>query len=937
MRRTTQKPIVTCLFLFFLIFPFTSLLAQVEVKGMVTDSTTKGIQEATVVLFFRHDTSYVTHTLSNSSGEYQFKRLSLGKYWIRIMKPGFQIFTDTLSIRSLESIQLSVVQLSVQNYVLDEVDILGELSPVLVNGDTVSFNASSFGTRKNAMLDQLIEQLPGMEIDDNGDVMAQGQKVGNIKLNGKTFFGQNTEIALKNIPADLIDKVEIISTKIEQTDGTITYEPVINIKLKKESRRGYFGNLEGGYGFGDGLDNRFVAKAGIHRFSSNSQLSILAMGNNINAKGFSWNEMEEFMGGWNYMMPALNNGEMFWYYSEEGALSRQFGSNSGFTTTYGFGSNLNLDLSKKTSLNFNYIFGDANQIRRQVGETSTILEENTLTNSYSNTALDNKQTHALTLHVNHKIDSLSSFNFAFKAGMDFNANTEERNSSQENSERILINQQEGELTKDQLNYMGTSTLTYSRDFARSDVNFYLSLALSGNMSDWNSNSTNLLTYLDSTQDENIVQNDLKEELNGASMLRAGLRLPLGKGSDLKLNLGYAFYLQSNQSSRNLFQNEDILSGELVFNPDLSANFDQKTNIHTPRIGFYYSKKDKANGWRIGMAAELKQLNLTSVYVTGNASLNRDFTYILPNGRLNYRGKNGFYFSLNNFSRIEIPTISQLQPFIFNASPLNVRQGNPNLTPAISHNIMTRSGFRPKGKSWSFNFYVNSYLTQNNIITMMEIDSLGRTSRMPINQGSALSNWGYLGINSTANKIDLNVNPYLRFNTSQRLIFINSSLDNIASINPEFGMNLSNRKNKKIRWKLGASFDLTQTLFEVNTERNWVQFKQSYLASVNLTPNDYFAIGTRLNYEIYAGSAFPDEQRVPIWSFDFSYFPRANSRWEIKLVGQDLLNRNLGVNRQINNNVVTETISETIGRYFLLTAVYRLSKLSVSEGKSRYRK
>lgn len=913
------------------------LVAQADLAGLVVDSTGAGVVEATVVLFLGEDTSYHTHTFTDFEGEFLVRNLEVGFYWLRVSKPGYESYIDSILISTEATLQLPPISLYPKGYQLAAIDILGRRSPVVINGDTVSYDASAFGTRQNAMMDQLLEQLPGIDINDEGKVEAQGQQIQKITLNGKEFFGQNTQVALDNIPADLIDKVQVVNTKVKQGDGTYTFEPVLNVKLKGDKNSGVFGTLEGGYGAGYGADNRYVGKLGIHRFSSGSQMSVLALSNNINAEGFSWREMKEFMGGWDYIMPTINNGEMVWWGNDDGPLERPFDTDAGFTTIYGTGANLNTDLSAKTVLNFNYIYGHARQVQRQTNRRETILEEGSLIRTGTSGGISEKNTHALTLHLNHEFDSLKSVSLGLKLGVDRDSSFNDNESLQETSAGLFRNQQVGGNQAEDRQYMGTVTLHYNQEFPHTERGLYISLAASGNLKDIGRITFNNLTYADTTQNERLLQNDAREEDNGSMLGQINYYEPLAFQGALRLSLQYGYFAQITRSARNLFQNETSASEELFLQPEQSNAFQQQVFMHAPAIGLYYEDEKKEYGWRGGLRAEVKQFNMSADYQVGNATLDKNYFYLLPNANLGYRSKKGFYLRGNVYTRVNIPRVGQLQPFIINANPLNVNQGNPDLEPSIRYANYMRIGYRPRGKDWSINVSSNLGLTTDNMIQQVIIDSLGRQTRMPVNRGNASSYSVSVSFGAYLPKLDLSIRPYVRLSSRQSILYINGIENTVRTVGPRPGIRLSNRKNNIFRWRLSGRWDLTDTRYNISEARNRQQLNQRYQASITLTPNDYFAVGSDLRYRIFTGTAFEDPQEVPIWSADCSFYPKANSRWEIKLVAQDILNRNLGVRRNINNNFVSETISETIGRYFLVTVVYRLSSLSVSEGKRKYRK
>jgi hypothetical protein len=241
---------------------------------------------------------------------------------------------------------------------LEGVVIMGEKNPVTVKKDTIEFNAGSFKTKTNATVEDLLKVMPGMEVETDGTVRAQGEQVQRVTVDGREFFGRDPKLATRNLPADAIEKVQVFDRKSDQAQFTGIddgqREKTINLELKEEKRKGAFGNLMGGYG----TDDRFQATASVNQFSKGKQLSFLGMGNNINEQGFSIGDFMNFSGGTQAMMSGggvninINSGG-----NNGGGPGVNFGGRqSGITTNYAGGLNFNRDLSKDTKLTSSYFY-----------------------------------------------------------------------------------------------------------------------------------------------------------------------------------------------------------------------------------------------------------------------------------------------------------------------------------------------------------------------------------------------------------------------------------------------------------------------------------------------------------------------------------------------------------------------------------------------------
>src|SRR5688572_8065458 len=279
-----------------------ALYAQkITVKGRLLDSSDAPLPQATIMFLSPKDSSLVNFGASNKEGFFEVKNLNRTNYIFKVTYVGHAPLMITISPKPEELIiDLGVQKMEQASTMLGAVEIKGERAPVTIKKDTIEFNAGSFKTQPNAMAEDLIKKLPGMEVDNDGTIRAQGEQVQRVTVDGKEFFGRDPKLATRNLPADAVDKVQVFDKKSDQAvftgidDGQ--REKTINLELKEEKRNGMFGNVTGGYG---SPDNRFTGRISLNRFSKGQQISIVGTGNNINEQGFSMDDYMTFTGGAN--------------------------------------------------------------------------------------------------------------------------------------------------------------------------------------------------------------------------------------------------------------------------------------------------------------------------------------------------------------------------------------------------------------------------------------------------------------------------------------------------------------------------------------------------------------------------------------------------------------------------------------------------------------
>ena len=296
------------LFLFFIGCISLSAQKNGSVKGIAYDTLSrKALPDATITVLLKKDSSLVSFSMTDNAGRFFLDNIPTGDYRLLITHIGYHNSNLLFTISdNNKDIDLGNVIMNDRTRVLEEVIVTNEAPPVTLIGDTVQYNAGSFKTQPNASVEQLLKKLPGVKVEKDGTVKAQGQKVNRVLVDGKEFFGNDPKMATKNLPADAIDKVQVYDKLSDQAqltgfdDGNS--EKTINLKLKKDKKKGVFGKISGG----GGTDDRFEGRFNVNSFKGARQMSAIGMGNNTNAEGFSFMDMMNFTGELGRMMKGGN-------------------------------------------------------------------------------------------------------------------------------------------------------------------------------------------------------------------------------------------------------------------------------------------------------------------------------------------------------------------------------------------------------------------------------------------------------------------------------------------------------------------------------------------------------------------------------------------------------------------------------------------------------
>jgi 5-hydroxyisourate hydrolase-like protein (transthyretin family) len=386
-----------------------NILAQSDgsIAGKVTDTSSgQPVAEATVTVLDTKDSSLVSFARTDQEGRFRIRGLNSGDYRLLITHIGFYNYSSRLRISAdLKDFRLDNISLKAKSKMLQEVTVLQEAPPVTIRKDTIEYNAGSFKTKPNAVVEDLLKKLPGLQVDKDGKIKANGEEVKKVLVDGKEFFGNDPKTATKNLPADIVDKVQVFDKKSEQAaftgfdDGNS--EKTINLTLKPEKRNGLFGRTVAAAG----NKERYQGSLNLNQFSGERQLSVIGISNNINKQGFSFAEILNF----SEAMNGVGRGGMI----ENNSLPVQGLTNSpGITTTTAGGINYNDKWNSNMDVTGSYFYNKTGTELKQYAAQQWLLPGNNYFNNKSINARQANQNHRANLISDYKIDSVNSLRFS---------------------------------------------------------------------------------------------------------------------------------------------------------------------------------------------------------------------------------------------------------------------------------------------------------------------------------------------------------------------------------------------------------------------------------------------------------------------------------------------------------------------------------------------
>lgn len=907
--------------------------SQGTIKGKLVDSSGKNpLGLATVTVFKAADTALITYRLSNPEGEFKVPGLPLNiDCRVVISYSGYDAFRKEFKLTTEDVMDLGNVTMYPTSKSLDEIIVTAERPPVSVRKDTIEFNASSFKTLPTSLVEDLLRKLPGVQVDAEGNITSNGRRVNRIMVDGKSFFGDDPKMATRNLPANVIDKIQVTEDKDEiarNSDGDLSnVGQVINLTLKKGVKKGWFGKIYGGAGTKDRYELGGIANI----YRDTMQLSVLGFSNNINRSGFSFKEIQDIGGfgrsGSNSIMMMSRGGQQGFAIN-----GISFGGlDAGIARTTGGGFNLNHAPNKNKSFFLQYFFGNT---RNDVEQTNNVQQffNDTVVNARTITVNDrNATTHNAGAGMNLKPDTLTDI--TARANYTYSTNADDINANVN-----VINNKTGQLTNGigtQLNKIFNNNyshnLTLTRRFkARKGrvLNIYHNLNRTKNLQRYITESENEFYYpfqytrdFDQLRRQDIPSLSINTNFNFSE--------PLTKALTLRFNNQYQ-YLNDQQDVA--IYDKDIVSSKYDI-ADLSQARGFERNQH--RVNSY-----------LGLSYRIKQVTLSAginglwqsihnSFKNVASPLNSKLFNILPSFSLNWK-----QLSMQVNQSVNAPSVSYLNPVPDSTNPFFIRYGNQNLKPAKRTSFYVNNFIFLQNSGTSFNFYANGNFTDNDVVLSRTIDQNGVQSTRPVNASGTVNFYVGVGFGKEfKNKqkfiFSFRVSPYMNYD--RRKLIVNNNVSTATSMSIGPNVNFSLNWNDIIEMKPMYSPGISRTRYTDPTFKN-LKVTTHYLENeliIRWPKKLVWETNAGYRYNSQVADGLPKDNLL--WNAAVTLLMFPGDVGMLKLSVFDLLNRNNGFYRFANGNQITDQQTNVLQRYGALTFTYNIRNMGAPKkvgGKDR---
>jgi len=917
----------------FLIFLISLSIAQFSfaqmpprISGYVFDKeTNKSLPGAAVVVKTLSD-SILASAITNEDGLFEIRKPIRGEIKVMVSFIGYETSSQNYTLIPRQPLVIEKIMLVTQSQDLKEVIVVDNANAVKVNSDTTEFNASAYKTQTNAVAEDLIKKMPGMEVDENGKVKSQGQDVRRVLVDGKPFFGDDPSLALRNLPAEVIDKVQMVDQMNEQAQFTGFDDneriKTMNIVTKKNSRKGLFGKIGAGYG----TDDRYSGGGNFNYFNGDRRLSVVATANNTNEMNFSSQDVISSAGAPTMMgrRPMGDGGS--------------FGTTSGINQLTSLGLNFSDVWGPKVKISASYFLNHTLNDNEQLSNSEYFLSSTTSQYTTQNSISDSK-------NLNHRFNmrlewSLDTMNYLMiRPSFSFQDNN--RNSLSDANTRLADGSQ---INTSNLDY---KTISQAFSFAN-ELQFNHKFDKKGRTFSINSN------YSLNPQESNvksISQNVFYNTLANVTDLTNRNTLSTTKGYSISSNFAYtepvwnngmvqaSYYVRYNKNSADkqtfnyspisqLYDNQDIL---------LSNTFDN--GYTTQRYGFSIMQKISNAMVSVGVNYQTADLKNTQVYPQ-DFKMNKNFENTLPYASLSWKSGKKSSLNINYTTQTRQPDISQLQNVYNTSNTMKISSGNPELKPEYSHNLFSRFSFvQPEtnrtimfilGGSYLTNRIANSSIIASKDTLLSTAVLLGRGAQYskPINITDPywnLRSFITLGAPLFNKKLNFNLNSGISFTSDPGLINGGKNTSNTYSYNE--GIVLSSNISPKIDFTLSGNLSYNKVENTIHSELNSNYSSEKYAFRVNMTLFKRITASSTTTYLINKGMGIGYNLEYLLWNASLGVQFLKDKNAEFKVSVFDILEENSSVSRNVTQSYVEDVRNMALKQYFMFSLIYNIRKFA----------
>ncbi len=930
---------------FFIIAVSCSEIHAQTVSGTLQDASEKTpLSNATVQLSSADSASSGFTSVSDAKGIFTFNQVPQGDYTLTVTSIGYDAYAKVITIGPGEE-NLGIISVTKGAKTLATVVVSGAPPAMKQKNDTMEFGAGQYKVNPDATSEDLIKKMPGITVDKStGAVTAMGETVKKVTVDGRDFFGDDATATLRNLPAEVIDKIQVFDKLSDQAqltgfdDGNTT--KAINIVTKSNMRNGNFGRVYAGYG----TDGRYSAGGNVSFFNNARRISLIGLVNNVNQQNFSSQDLLGVTstggrgGGGNRGGGGYRGGG--------GSDNFTIGQQNGIAKTNAFGINYSDAWGKKVDVTGSYFFNNSNTSNNQTLNQQNIITKDSSNYYDENAQSDNKNyNNRVNFRLTYKIDSnnsilvTSNLNFQTNNSVNFVSGINYLDVNRQNK----ISETDNDITS---NFHGNSLsnqVLFRHAFPKRGRS--ISVGISNNFSDKLGDNylTAVNTYFKSATviTDSLQQLSNQKNHNNQYSVNLVYTEPVGKKGQIQVNYNPTF--SNNNADQETFNYDNGTTKYSLLDTSLSNKFNNTYN--TQNTGITFRHGDRNNMISAGISYQYSELKSDQVFPQVS-HIDNSYSNFLGNVFARFKLDSKSNLRVIFRSRVSPPSVTQLQNVINNSNQFFYTTGNPDLQQQYSNNLIVRYNYTntPKAQSFFANIFiqtVNDYVanatytaTKDSVLTNSVTLFKGSQISKPVNLNGYLSARSFFTYAMPLKFIKSNLN----FNTGVSYAKLPGLLNNIENISRTYSYNLGAVLSSNISQYIDFNFSYSAN---INTVKNSIEpalnnnyFTQTAGFSANLLTKKGQFFQNDLTNLYYSGLTGANNTNYWLWNMAIGQKFLKNQAGELKLSVFDLLKQNRSITRNVTASYIQDVNNQVLQQYFMLTFSYKLKNFGSGKASSQ---
>lgn len=928
-----------------LIFSLGAVIAKsqdIALKGKVADKSDKSaIVGATVKLISLRDSSKIKLVVTDKSGNFVFNNLNASGYRLFISFTGYEKVEQRVNLQAsnITPLSFSLAKMATD---LSDVTVIAKAAPARQKGDTTEYSANQFKVNPDATAEDIIKKLPGVTVAKDGTVTAMGEQVRKVTVDGKEFFGDDATAALKNLPASVIDKIQVFDKLSDQAqltgfdDGNS--QKTVNIITKSGIKNGQFGRIYAGAG----TDSRYSAGGNVSFFKGDRRISLVGNFNNINMQNFASQDLLGLTSSSGGGGRGGGRGGM-----GGGADNFNVGQASGISKTNAFGINFSNVYAKKLTLTGSYFYNNSHNNNESVVNQETFAAVKNRFSLQKSTSVTDNTNHRISLRLEYKIDSANSIFII--PNISFQKNSSSSFSSVNTYKGIadsISNSITPRSTSDRNGFNIRNNILYRHAFAKKGRTLSFGFNTTFTKNDGESISDTRYRFYDGngvflydSLQNRFIDNSTNGNTFGGNVAYTE---PVGKKGQLQFD--YTISVQKNKADQQNFS----FDGQkyTMFDTLLSNRFDNTITTNNAGIN-YRLGQSRDEQLSFGVNFQHAKLQSQRVFPTVT-SVGQSFATILPN--LMWRKKLSANVNVRVFYRAStnFPSVSQLQDVVNNSNPLYVTSGNPDLKQSYTHFLSGRYAYTNSKTSKSFfaNLFLQTasdYITNASYFLDTVVNNIPITGNSQFTKPVNLNGFKSLRTFFTYSmplkfiKTTLNVSTGFSYSKLPGMVDYQKTFTNSYAYNG--GVVLASNISEYVDFNVSYNANFTNSATNTATSTTSKSLNQVIGAQINLLNKKGWFIQNDVSGNTYSGLSGGLNQRFWLWNAAIGKKFLKNKAGELKLSVFDLLKQNQSIVRTVSENSITDSQTQVLQQYFMLSFTYSLKNFGIAKtnnGDNQYR-